>query len=530
MFKKHNKRISKPNHVSRRDFLRFSGLTLASSMVPLHLSHTASRHLNNPSKSRILRQTNDLLRVAWEPPVTLDPANLSSDSEVALVNAIYDYLLDTDDQSQLVPRLAQTWEMSEDGTQYTLALVQNATFHDGSEFTADDVIWTFNRLRDPGISGAADLLGNIASIEAPDPYTIVFTLNNTEPDFLYNLTDNRTVIQKANTENPDTAFNGTGPFKMVEFDAEDRAVMERNENYWMDGAPTTQQLEFIYFGDTNASINALRDGAIDVVLRMPTRVYQTLQGDFKTIEIPTNGYNLARLRHDQGPGTDPRVWKAFKLATDRQRIFDIISAGYGALGNDTPIGPLYAQYFNPDAVPAERDPNEARQLLDAAGYEDGLDLTLHVPNSGDRPDLAQALRSFWQDANIRVDIRLRDEGIYYSDVEDNWLSVDLGITGWGSRPIPQLYLDLQLKSGARWNEAHYSNAELDQLIETAGTSLDQEVRVQAYMQIQELLVEEGPIIVPYFFPQFTAFQTQFDNIRLHPFAGRTDFRFVTTEE
>ncbi len=523
MFRKDNKKLS--GQLTRRDFLRFSGLTLAATTIPLQFRQT----LVPPSKSLLKRQAAQTLRVAWQRPVTLDPANLSADSEVALVNAVYDYLLDSNAQAQLEPRLAQSWSMSEDGLEYTLNLVENAMFHDGSEFTADDVVWTLNRLRDPDQSGAADLFANVEEVVAADPYTVVFRLGTTEPDFLYNLTDNRAVIMKANTEDPERAFNGTGPFKMIEFDAEDRAIMERNEDYWLDGAPAVGRLEFIYFGDTNTSVTALRDDALDVVLRMSTRVFQTLRSDFKTVDIATNGYNLARLRHDRGLGTDPRVWRAFKLATDRERIFDIISAGYGALGNDTPIGPLYADYYDATLQLPERDPRAARELLEAAGYADGIDLALHVPNSGDRPDLAQALRSFWRDANIRVDIVLRDEGIYYSNVEDNWLEVDLGITGWGSRPVPQQYLDLQLKTGARWNEAHYSDPELDALIELAGTSLDQEVRVQAYKDIQALLVDRGPIIVPYFFPQFAAMNNAVDGVRLHPFAGRTDFRFATVE-
>lgn len=523
MFRKHNKKLI--GQITRRDFLRYSGLSLAATALPLQFQ----RILVTPSKSVLKRQAAQTLRVAWDQPVTLDPANLSSDSEVALVNAVYDYLLDTNAQAQLEPRLAREWSMSEDGLEYTLSLVENAIFHDGSGFTADDVVWTFGRLRDPDQSGAADLFGNVEDVVAVDPYTVVFRLGTTEPDFLYNLTDNRAVILKANTEDPSGSFNGTGPFKMVEFDAEDRAIMERNEDYWLEGAPAVGRLEFIYFGDTNASVTALRDGAIDVVQRMPTRVFQTLRSDFKTVDIPTNGYNLARLRHDRGLGTDPRVWRAFKLATDRQRIFDIISAGFGALGYDTPIGPLYADYFDETLQLPERDPRAARELLEAAGYTDGIDLELHVPNSGDRPDLAQAFRSFWRDANIRVEIVLRDEGIYYSNVEDNWLSVDLGMTGWGSRPVPQQYLDLQLKTGARWNEAHYSDPELDALIELAGTSLDHEVRVQAYKDIQALLVERGPIIVPYFFPQFAAMNNAVDNVAVHPFAGRTDFRFATVE-
>ncbi|PJF44413.1 MAG: 4-phytase [Phototrophicales bacterium] len=533
MFRKHNKKIIEHSArgVSRRNFLRWSGLAIASSALPL--PPLSSKTIwNEPSRQNQRRQLRNLLRVGWQAPVTLDPANLSSDSEVALVNAIYDYLVDTNAQSQIVPRLAESWNISEDGTVYTLSLVQNATFHDGSPFTAKDVVFTFERLRDPEQSNAADFFSNISSVEAADDYTVIFTLSASSPDFLYNLSDNRAVIVKDGTTDP-TDFNGTGPFRMVSFDAEDRAVMVRNENYWLADAPTVEQLEFIYFtGDNsaNASANALRDGAVDVILRMPTRLFESLRNDFGTIEIPTNGYNLVRLRRDRGPGTDPNVWKAFKYATDNRLLWELIGVGLGAEGKDHPIGPLYSDYYDPTLEALGPDIDEAKRLLTEAGYPDGLDLVLHVPNSGDRPDLAEAFRSSWSLAGINVEIRLRDEGIYYSDAEDNWLEVDLGLTGWGSRPTPQQYLDLQLKTGAVWNESRFSSEELDALIELAGSSLDRETRIQAYKDIQAYLIENGPIIVPYFFPQFAAFANDVDGIRLHPFAGRTDFRFVTNVE
>ena len=514
--------------MSRRNFLRLSGLTAASAALPMPFVQKPLVW-NKPSPSSLRRQGANVLRVAWSPPVTLDPANLSADSEVALVNAIYDYLVDTNAGAQIEPRLAQSWSVSDDGTSYTLALVENATFHDGSPFTSADVIFTFDRLRDPDVSNAADFFSNIESVEADGDYTVIFNLTASAPDFLYNLSDNRAVILKAGTEDV-LNFNGTGPFRMVEFDNENRAVMERNEDYWMADTPTVETLEFVYFsGDSGATAtaNALRDGAIDAMLRMSTDLFQSLRSDFNTIDIPTNGYNLVRLRTDRGLGTDPNVWRAFKYATDNRLIWDFVAGGLGAEAKDHPIGPLYQNYYDPELQALGPDVDEAARLLREAGYPDGVELTLHVPNSGDRPNLAEAFRSSWGLANINVEIRLREEGIYYSDVEDNWLEVDLGMTGWGSRPTPQQYLDLQLRTGAQWNESKFSSDVLDELIQTAGTSLDQAERVDAYHQIQEFLINDGPIIVPYFFPQFAATATNVDGVRVHPFAGRTDFRFVT---
>jgi peptide/nickel transport system substrate-binding protein len=137
------------------------------------------------------------------------------------------------------------------------------------------------------------------------------------------------------------------------------------------------------------------------------------------------------------------------------------------------------------------------------------------------------LRSQWQDAGIRVELNPREEAVYYADGPDSWLEADLGITPWGSRPTPQFYLNVALKTGAVWNEAKYSDVELDALIDLAGSSLDQEERIGAYRRIQTVLIERGPLIIPYFFASLTATRESVEGITPHPFPGRMDLRFAT---
>src|SRR3990172_13070446 len=157
-----------------------------------------------------------------------------------------------------------------------------------------------------------------------------------------------------------------------------------------------------------------------------------------------------------------------KLATERKAILDLIRQGYGAIGNDSPIGPLYDAYYDPGISPPVHDVQAARDLLVKAGYPDGLNLTLHVPDSGDRPDLAAVIQHQWAEANINVDISVEPESVYYGD--NGWLDVDLGITGWGSRPVPSFYLDVMVACDAVWNEAHFCDPEVDELIAFAKTT------------------------------------------------------------
>jgi peptide/nickel transport system substrate-binding protein len=216
--------------------------------------------------------------------------------------------------------------------------------------------------------------------------------------------------------------------------------------------------------------------------------------------------------------------QALKLATDREALFQLVQQGYGAVGRDSPIGPLYSAYYSEQTPIPPRDVAAAQQLLSDAGYPDGLELELHTPDTENRPDLAAALKSQWAEAGIDVNVSVEPESVYYGD--DGWLEVDLGITGWGSRPYPQFYLDVSLVCDAKWNESHFCDAEFDQLVQIAGSTLDEGERIQAYQDIQRILIERGPLIVPYFSATNAAINDQFSRFQLKAFPGRTDLREV----
>ncbi len=503
--------------LSRRQFLKYTTAGLAAAtFAPIGFDLTSAQ-----AAAVAARRQTGTLRVAWGgAPATLDPLNASADTEIAFLNAVYDYLIDTDAQSELVPRLATGWVMSEDGLTYTLQIAEDVKFHDGSDLTIDDIVWTFERLKTGGPT--ADLFADV-TIEAGEGNSVVFKLPATNPDFLYNLTDNHAVILKADAEGIGEAFNGTGPFKLDNYEVGLSATFSANPDYF-GGAPGVETLEFGYFEDITAAVNALRGGTVDMVLRIDNATFLALSGEetYKAEAVATNQHDLVRLRADREPGSNELVRRAFKLATDRQAIFDRTQLGFGALGYDTPIGPLYGAYHTDEFQPPARDPEAAKALLAEAGYPDGLEMTLYVPNLPDRVALAQVLQAQWEEAGIRIEIEPQEEAIYYA--ENGWLEVDLGITPWGSRPTPQFYLDVAYKTGSVWNEAHFSDAELDAQIELAGTSLDEEVRIAAYREIQRILVERGPVIIPYFTAQFGVMADYVYGVMVHPFPGRSDFR------
>ncbi len=474
------------------------------------------------------QQRQGVLRVAVQPVVQVDPAFISSDPEVLVANHIYDYLVDVDSENVIVPRLATDWKISDDGLTYEFTLARGVTFHDGSDFTAEDVVWTFSRLRDPQVGSATvDLYNNILDIETSDENTVRFTLAESNPFFLYDLSDNHALVLKSGTKDPSTEFNGTGPFKVVEYNPEDRLVMVANDNYFIPGQPKLAGIEFIFFNDQTAQVEALRSGQVDLVMAISSDLFASLedQEGITLLEVATNGFDLVRLRSDRPPGNDPRIMQALKLATDRQAIYQLVLQGYGEIGRDSPIGPLYSQYYTEDTPLPNHDVEAANTLLTEAGYPEGIQLTLHTPDTGNRPNLAVVLKEQWSEAGIDVDVVVEPESVYYG--EDGWLEVDLGITGWGSRPYPQFYLDVMLTCGAKWNESHYCDQEFDELAAVAGTTKDEAARVIAYAEIQRILIERGPVLIPYFFAQLGAINDEFNGFEMKAFPGRSDFRLVT---
>lgn len=509
-----------------RPGLRILGIIVAGLFLAQGSMFAAGGSEESSRAGETQEETSEL-RIGYQPLAQTDPALISADVEVMVANQVYDYLVDINEDNEIVPRLGREWEQSEDGRTYVIRLAEGVTFHDGSRFTAEDVVWTYNRLRDPDNGFAtASLYNNIDTIEATGEHEVTFHLKEPNPFFLFDLSDNHALMLNSGQEDPGTAFNGTGPYEVEQYLPEDRIVLTKNEDYFREGLPKLDRIVFIFFNDEAAKVDALRSERVDLAMQMPTELYESLEGESGIVrhEVATNAFDLVRLRADREPGDDPRVMRALRLATDRQAIFDLVLQGHGAIGRDSPVGPTYTQYYTEETELPGRDVQRARELLADAGYPNGFELDLHTPNTGNRPNLAAVLKDQWEDIGVEINIQVEPESVYYG--ENQWLEANLGITGWGSRPYPQFYLDVMLACGARWNEAHYCNEELDRLIETAGTSTDESRRVEAYHEIQRIMIEEGPLIIPYFFAQFAAITDEFEGFTLNAFPGRSDLRTV----
>ncbi|MBI1278077.1 MAG: 4-phytase [Anaerolineaceae bacterium] len=484
-----------------------------------------------------VRAAGGTLRVGMVAPKVLDPALGSNDPEVLLNRSIYDYLVDVLPDRTIAPNLATEWKVSDDGLTYTFTLQEGVKFHDGSDFSSADVVFTFQRLVAVK-SPATNLLGEY-EVSAPDAKTVVFTLKAPNADFLYGIGNQLSLIIKDGTEKPNELatgdkpyanFNGTGPFMLTEYKDGESATLTKNPTYWKSGQPTLDSVEFKFINDPVTQVNALKSGDVDFIFKVSPDQVSGLDGaeGITLIQTTTNQHPVIRLRTDEGPGKDVKVRQAFKYATDREELNQLVLEGRGTVGNNDPIGPGYAAFFDKDIKVQEYDPEKAKSLLAEAGYADGLTITLQTINVLGYDTLATVLQQQWAKAGITADIQVNEEGFYYDDSNpNNWLKADLGITGWGDRPAPQGYLAQAYTTGAAYNETHWSDPDLDKLIQEASVTTDEAARAAIYHKISEIFNESGPIIIPWFAPVFSAARSNVTGINVAPFPGLTDLRGVS---
>ncbi len=460
---------------------------------------------------------------------TLDPAFNSNDPDTAFSRALFDYFVELQPNGEVGPNLAAEWSISDDGLTYTFDMVHDVLFHDGTPLTSADVVWTYNRLRDPNLgSPASSLLANIDAITAPDDNTVVFQLNQPNPDFLLNLASRWSLIIKAET----TDFSagnisnvGSGPFILESYLPGLEAVFTRFDNYWQAGQPLLDQLIFVYEPSSQAQADAIMRGDVDIVFKLPVRLANEIDNadGISLVQQMTNQHPVIRLRTDVGPGQDPDVRRAFKLATDRDQINRQVMRGFGQVANNDPIGPVFDTY--PGNIETTYNPQVACNLLSDAGYGSPavLETTLYAPDALNYADLADALQAMWQEGCIYVDVVIQPESTYYSQT---WLEVELGITGWGDRPSPQQLLEEAYISTGQFNETRSNNIRLDRLILEARQTPRQE-RGPIYAEISQVFADEGAIIIPYFAPMLAGVNDRVQGLTVAGFPGLTDYRTVS---
>ncbi len=447
-------------------------------------------------------QPGGTLRVAFQNEwAGLDPHTVSSYSSYQILNNVLEGLTFYDDELNLVPWLAESWEQSEDGLTWTFHLREGVKFHNGREMTAEDVKWSFERLIDPETGGgnAARVGPPDTKIEVIDDYTVAVT--HPEPFGIFPQSlgfDKSTGIVAKESLNEQGIFVepiGTGPFKISEVEGTTRILLEKHEDYWQEGLPYLDAIEIQPIPDDPVREAALRGGEVDWVLAIAPQNYQSLQEDPNIVvdTAPQLSYDYMGINLTRKPLDDVRVRQAIALALDREQI---AQAGYFGLAETIqgPVGPGSPWYF--DYAPYDRDVERAKELLAEAGYPDGFEMELlPTVQYGETVRAAQVIQQQLAEIGITASIKA-PEWSEWLELEGNF-KYDAYICNWNGLIDADQYYYLQHKSDQMFNFTGYNNPEFDELVTEARSTSDFDERYQLYEQLNQILVDDAPYIYMY---------------------------------
>lgn len=452
-------------------------------------------------------------------PFAVDPADLTPGANAKFPpSLIFDQIYDTllrHSPDGLKPGLAASWNVADDNLSITLTLRDGVRFHHGATLTADDVVYSLERLRDPEFKSPwASQLKLVDKIEATDPLTVKITLTEPFAPILSVLaTPWYSAISSkefAPGKNANEAASGTGPFKLVEYIPNDHVTLEKNPEYWEPGFPCYDGLTYQIVPELQAQISAFRQGNADIVAVNDPKFIPLLKDKpgvvFMPPPGPVNESGLA-LNNAEGPTSDVRVRRALSLGIDRQAMIDTVLFGYGEVGTKIPCGEAPYGWCQAKDEPLpyyEYDPEKAKALLAEAGFPDGLELTVQANLPLD-VQTAEILVEQWKAIGVTLKIEQTPD---LSTHIDNFINVkhQLSILTlvWQPDPDPNVYPIYH--STSKINLGKFSDPALDKLLDTGRTELDPEKRVTIYREVQSIVAENAYMLYPFTKPvnwQFT---------------------------
>lgn len=456
---------------------------------------------------------------------TADVQKTSKDYEVPF--NIFDRLVDvevgTDGNSKIVPSLAESWDISDDGLEYTFHLRQGVKFHNGNDFTAEDVAYTFHRMLTveggvntefiDQIKGADELLAGetdtLEGVEVVDDYTIKVTLKEPFAGFLASISSPGVSIYDSEaTEAAGDQFGmdpavtvGTGPFEFASWSFNNQLILTRNEDYWK-GASGLPGVVIKIIPDTETQSMMFESGELDILdldyaadsVDRFTETYpdQIVQG-------PRVGIVYFTMNFNKEPFQDVRVRKAVQMSIDRQAILDALYGGRGQV--EQGIFPHGLIGFNPDQEEIKYDPEAAKALLAEAGYADGFDMEIAADSSAsDTMTMAlEIVSDQLAEVGIRAEIKNYDESTWLETRK----SGELGsfMSTWSADyndPDNFIYTFFGNEEKTRIRSINYPDTEVMERVAKARTIVNEDERLAEYKALEEKLIHEDAAWVPMF--------------------------------
>jgi peptide/nickel transport system substrate-binding protein len=428
-------------------------------------------------------------------PDTLDPATSTIYTGAQVYDNIFSKLIDIDTDGSFVGILSTKWDQPDDTT-YVFDLLDGVTFHNGESFTADDVVYTFQRILDPKTASSyAPLYDAIDSVEAASPTQAVFHLKSSFGPFLSNLANNGEIVNQKAIEAADPARNpvGTGPFSFVEWTQADHVTIKKYPDYFHDGRPYLDEITFRFLGVDQSRIDSLRANELNWVDAVPLQSLSSLKDDpsFTYVTSPTAGIpDYLALNVQKPPFDNQQLRQAVFYGIDREEIRQVAYFGAGETGiEEVPTG---STWFDGASVVA-RDVDRAKSLMQQAGFGGGITVEyLGLPQYPELLKTGEVVRDQLKEIGITMNIKQVDVSVWF----DAFVKGDYEITSaYQERTIdPDNFYALVVRTGGVVNTTGYSNPKADDLIDQARTETDEETRKGLYQQLRQIVFDDAPVI------------------------------------
>lgn len=419
---------------------------------------------------------------------SLDPHQTVAAGTREVLFNIFEGLVKPNSDGEMIPAVAEKYTLSEDGTTYTFTLREGVKFHNGQTVTAEDVVYSINRCAAVPEGQEKPLVAAfsaVKSVEALDEKTVAVTIAQRDLEFISYMT---AAIIPADYENQDTAPVGTGPFKFVSRTPQQDFVMERFEDYW--GAPAwLDKVTYKICENADALVMNLNGGSIDLCAHLTSAQASQLNQSFQVLEGTMNLVQAIYLNNQAKPFDNQMVRQALCYAIDRQGIMDMVADGHGtAVGSS--IYPAFAKYFLPELVDKyPHDVAKAKELLAQAGYPDGFDMTISVPNNYQpHIDTAEVVAEQLREAGINVTIQ-PVEWSTWLDTIYNGRQFQATVVGVDAANMTARAMLERFTSDYGKNFINYNNPAYDALFQQAINAQDEATQTDLYKQMEAMLAD-----------------------------------------
>lgn len=414
--------------------------------------------------------------------------------------AVFDSLTEIGPDGSLKGELAESWDATADAKTWTFNLRRGVTFHNGKAFGADDVIESLQMHVAEGAKSAAEpIVSAIVEMKKITDHQVQLTLASGNADLPYLLSDYHLLMYPAGQIEEAIAQGiGTGLYQVQAFDPGVRMVATRYaDHYKGDSAGFFDEIEYIAINDNTARTNAILTGQVDAINRIDFKTEALLRANpaLRIQELTGNQHYIFPMLTQVAPFDDVNIRRALKYGINRQEMVDKILLGHGQVGNDSPIGPAN-QYYNGDMEQLAYDPDKSKFYLKEAGL-DSIDLDLSASSAAfeGAVDAALLYKNSAAEGGININVVQEPADGYWSNV---WLKKPWCASYWSGRATEDWMFSTAYEAGAPWNDSQWNDPRFQELLLSARAELDSDKRREQYHEMQQILRDDGGVILPMF--------------------------------